>query len=375
MANMFNSFHLQGVAAFNRSEYAQAKKLLLQAIAQNPEVPETYLFLGKTCFLSDEKKEAISYLNQFIELTKNVKEQENRSHAFDLLGQCYAADNKNEVAITYYFTAIENNLNCVSARHNLGLSYMNLARDYLESHLENCFTLLKNAHIALTSALKICADNPMLLQTAASWYEQYIDLLKKLSKEKKDQEDISVNFMRAIHYYREALAHCQKEDIALKNIIIENLTECYAQFGHHLYQNEEYKKAQELYGLVLEADQNHIPALNQIGMCSFKQGRYMEARKKFTTILERTNETQEQADAWLNIACCYRFEKNWDQAEQSLGKARKLAPHDTSIDEESEKLRLAKSQTLLTETNQAFFGLKANNNFSSSQNTDSMQFN
>lgn len=118
------------------------------------------------------------------------------------------------------------------------------------------------------------------------------------------------------------------------------------------------KKTQELYGLVLEADQNHIPALNQIGMCSFKQGRYMEARKKFTTILERTNETQEQADAWLNIACCYRFEKNWDQAEQSLGEARKLAPHDTSIDEESEKLRLAKSQTLLTETNQAFLVLK-----------------
>ncbi len=44
MANMFNSFHLQGVAAFNRSEYAQAKKLFLQAIAQNPEVPETYFF-------------------------------------------------------------------------------------------------------------------------------------------------------------------------------------------------------------------------------------------------------------------------------------------------------------------------------------------
>ncbi|HHT0592371.1 TPA: tetratricopeptide repeat protein [Legionella anisa] len=373
---MFNSFHFQGVEAFKKSEYLQAKNLFLQAIGNNPEVPETYFFLGKTCFLSDDKEEAIFYLNQFIELTRNRTTQENRSHAFDLLGQCYAANSKNEVAVTYYFAAIENDLNCVSARHNLGLSYMKLAQDYLESQLENCFTLLKNAHIALSSALKICADNPMLLHTAASWHEQYIDLLKKLSKEKKTQEDISVNFMCSIYYYCEALAHCQKDDLSLNNLITENLAECYAQFGHHLYQNEEYKKAQELYGLVLELDQNHMPALTQVGMCSFKQGMYLEARKKFTTILERTNDAQDQADAWLNIACCYRFEKNWDEAEKSLSEARKLAPQDTSIDEEAEKLQQTKSQVVLVTTNQAFFGLKTDDNPTLSfQNMDSLQLN
>ncbi|KTD41611.1 tetratricopeptide repeat protein [Legionella parisiensis] len=304
-----------------------------------------------------------------------MKKQENRSHAFDLVGQCYATENKNEVAITYYFAAIENDLSCVSARHNLGLSYMSLARDHLNSHLENCFILLKNAHIALNSALEICVNNPMLLQTTARWHEQYIELLKKLSKEKETQEDISVNFICAIHYYREALTHCQKEDIALKKIITENLAECYAQFGNHLYQNEEYEKAQELYSLVLESDQNHIPALNQTGMCSFKQGMYIEARKKFTTILKQTIETQDQADAWLKIACCYRFEKNWDEAERSLSEARQLTSQAPSIDEELEKLRLAKSQTLLAETDQVFFGLKQNNISSSSRNEDGMQLN
>ncbi|MCE0723431.1 tetratricopeptide repeat protein [Legionella resiliens] len=373
---MFNSFHLQAVEAFKKSEYVQAKTLFLQAISKNPEVPETYFFLGKTCFLSDEKEEAIFYLNQFIEITRNVTTQENRSHAFDLLGQCYAANNKNEEAVTYYFAAIENDLSCVSARHNLGLSYMRLAQDYLESHLENCFTLLKNAHIALSSALELCADNPMLLHTAASWHEQYIDLLKKLSKDKRIQEDISVNFMCSIHYYREALAHCKKDDLMLKNIITENLTECYAQFGHHLYQNEEYNKAQELYVLVLEGDQNHIPALNQIGMCAFKQGMYQEARKKFTTILERTSDAQDQADAWLNIACCYRLEKNWDQAGQSLSEARKLAPQDSSINEEAEKLKLAQSQELLTATNQVFFGLKPDSySFFPSQKAENWRLN
>ncbi len=372
---MFNSFHLKGVEAFHKGEYVQAKKLLLQAINQNPEVPETYYFLGKACFLSDEKRESVFYLNQFIELTMNVKNQENRSYAFDLLGQCYAADNKNEIAVTCYLAAIEIDLYCVSARHNLGLIYMKLAQEHLNSHLENCSILLQNARIALNSALDICSDNPMLLHSVASWYEQYIDLLKKLVEKKPTQENIRLNFMCAIHYYHEALAHCHKEDVSLKKIITENLTECYAQFGHHLYQSEEYKKAQELYSLTLELDQNHIPVLNQIGMCSFKQEMYPEARNKFATILERTDDTQDQADAHLNIACCYRLEKNWDEAEKSLGEARKLAPHDPSIDEEAEKLKQAKSQASLAATDQAFFGLKLNKTPSlPSQNTDRLQF-
>lgn len=374
MVNMFNSFHLQGVDALRESKYIEAKKLFLEAIKQNPEVPETYFLLGKTCFLCDEKSETISYLIQFIELTQYEKEQENKSHAFDLLGQCYASRSESELAITCYLNALEIDPSCVSVRHNLGLLYMKLAQEYLEIDLQNCSALLKSARIALNSALELCKDNPMFLHSIASWYEQYIELLKKLSEASNTQEMISEQFNWAIHYYREALAHCHKNDKLFQNVITENLTECYAQFGHHLYQSQAYAKAQKLYESAL--DQNHIPALNQIGMCLFKQGKYSEARVKFAILLERTADTQDQADAWLNTACCYRLEKNWLEAEKSLDAARKLAPQDPEIHKETENLKQAKSQALLAVTNQTFFDPKAHYNSSlTSQNTDSLQYN
>ncbi|MCW8397744.1 tetratricopeptide repeat protein [Legionella sp. PATHC038] len=144
-------------------------------------------------------------------------------------------------------------------------------------------------------------------------------------------------------------------------MITEDLTECYVQFGHHLYQSKDYIKAQELYLLTLEVDQSHIPALNQAGMCFFKQEMYTEARKIFVMILEQTSDIQVQTDAWLNIACCYRLEKNWEKAEQSLLKAQTLAQDNLRIDEEVEKLKQAKSQALLVVNTQTIFGIKPDN--------------
>ncbi|WP_454783119.1 tetratricopeptide repeat protein [Legionella sp. WA2022007384] len=373
---MVNSFHLQGVEALNNAKYIQAKNLFLKAIKLNPEAAETYFFLGKTCFLADEIQEAISYLQQFIKLTQETKEQENQSNAFDLLGQCYAADNKDEIAITCYLNAIECDPSCVSVRHNLGLLYMKLAQGYLNINLQNCLTLLRHAQIALKSALELCNDNPMFLHSIASWYEQYIELLKKLSEDNSLEEMISKQFNHAIHYYLEAIAHCHQNDKLLHNGIIENLTECYAQFGHHLYNTQAYTEAQKLYTSALELDENHFTALNQLGMCLFKQGVYIEARTKFAAFFERTQDAQDKADALLNIACCYRLEKNWEKAEQSLDGARKLAPQDPEIDKENENLKQAKSQALLVVAEQAFFDPKLNNNSAlSSKNTDNLQYN
>lgn len=349
---------MQGVEAFQKGDWVHAKELFLLAMSQNPDELETYFFLGKTCFLTDDRLHAAIFLNHFILLTNTTTQQENRAHAFDLLGQCYEADDKHEIAVTFYHQAIEHDLMCVSARHNLGLCYMKMAMNHMESHVQKCFTLLKNAHIALSSTLSICANNPMLFHSMASWQEQYIQLLKKFSEDNKIKEDICVNFMCAIHYYHEALSYCHDEDESLKSIIRVNLTECYAQFGHQLYQMEEYKKAEELYGLALQLDQNHIPALNQAGMCFFKQAMYLEARKKFSEILIPTNDLQDRADAWMNIACCHRLEKNWEEAEKSLDEARKLVPHDPSLDEEFEKLKQAKSQEVLTTTKLTLFGIQ-----------------
>lgn len=94
---MPNGLHLKGVDAFNKADYQTAKALLLQAIVEDPEEPESYLFLGKTCFFCDEKNEAIAHLEKYTKF--NSDEVANVSYAFDLLGQCFEAENKDSEAI------------------------------------------------------------------------------------------------------------------------------------------------------------------------------------------------------------------------------------------------------------------------------------
>ncbi len=88
----------------------------------------------------------------------------------------------------------------------------------------------------------------------------------------------------------------------------------------------------------------------------FKQDCYPEARKYFSSILEKTEDKQEIADAWLNIACAYRLEKKWEKAEEALSQAKKFAPEDSSITEEQMKLNESKLAALLISTPQTLFG-------------------
>lgn len=53
---MFDSFHSQGVEAFKQGNFIQAKKMFLQAISLNDQLPDTFFLLGKACFFSEEKK-------------------------------------------------------------------------------------------------------------------------------------------------------------------------------------------------------------------------------------------------------------------------------------------------------------------------------
>ncbi|MFC3909034.1 tetratricopeptide repeat protein [Legionella dresdenensis] len=243
-----------------------------------------------------------------------------------------------------------------SAWHNLGLLYIKSAQHYLEQDLANSFKLFQGAQTFLKNALVICSDNPMFLNSVASWYEKYIEALEKVTEEEEAvQKNIDNNFKLAIQYYQKALTTCQEDDIALKNIITSNLTECLAQYGHHLYRAENFVRALELYTQAIEFDPDYLVAINQIGMCFFKQNLFPEARKYFLDILGKTVDSQELADAWLNIACTYRLEKSWVNAENALNKAKKFAPEDSSIHDEEQKLMDLRSQASLIEAPQIMF--------------------
>ncbi|MCP0913380.1 tetratricopeptide repeat protein [Legionella sp. 27cVA30] len=354
---MFNSFHMSGVKAYDENNYAIAKDFFLQAIDKNPEVAESYFYLGKCYFFCDEKEQAVSSLKKFIELRQNnLDAVANVSYAFDLLGQCYEGKNEDAAALQSYQTATKIYPAGASAWNNMGLLYIKFALHYLETDLANSVKFFKGAQSFIKKALEICCDNPVFLQSIASWYEQYIEVLARVVEDERVvQQNIDRNFNYAIQYYRKALAACSEQNIVLRNIILSNLTECLGQYGHHFYKNKDYKKAQEIYLQALHLAPEHLVIINQMGMSLFRLACFPEARKYFTCILEKTEDKQELADAWLNIACTYKAEKDWKSAEHALSQAKKFAPEDPAISEEEIKLREAKEAALLISTSQTLF--------------------
>lgn len=350
------SFYTEAVKKFNENDYESAKSLFFKAIKEEPIIPDSYLYLGKCYFFCNEKHQAIQSLKEFIKLRPNNIDKAN---AYDLLGQCYEAENDAEAELSYS-TAILSNQSCTSAWNNLGLLKIKCALADL-TDLTKSHKLFMEALDCIKTALKFCSDNPMFLHSAASWYEKYIDVLNEVLERALDDEiatqnNITSNFKMAIQYYRNALSKCKEDDVALKNIIQDNLIECLAQYGHNFYTNENYKEALEIYLEVLLLDPVHLIVINQIGMSFFKQNNFSEARIYFSSILEKTEDQQEIADAWLNISCCYRLEKELEKARHSLNQAKINAPNDPAIAEEEKNLIELESAATLISSPQSLFG-------------------
>jgi tetratricopeptide (TPR) repeat protein len=354
---VLNSLHLEGLEAFNKQDYPLAKTFFLKAIGENPEESETYWLLGKSLFLCNEKSSAIEYLKKHIALNQTkANECSNPWYAYDLLGQCYEAEHKNNEAMACYLTATQQNVQASSAWHNLGLLYLKSAQNLTEEDHFQSLELFQKAHFFLKKALEINSTHPVFLHSVASWYEHYAVALKKIEKPQEGvQASIDRCFNLALEYHQNAASKCLESDNALKNIIRSNRSECLAQYGHHLYQAQNFTKALDFYTQAHELDGENEAVINQIGMCLFKQNRFAQARTYFLDLLTKTQDPQEQADAWLNTACTYRLEKAWENAQEALNKAKALAPEDPCIQEEEQKLRDLRSHASLIETSQIRF--------------------
>lgn len=364
---MFNPFHLAGEAALNQDDYETAASSFLQAIEQNPEVPESYFFLGRSYFFLAKKSEAIPYLTKYTQFEfdrGNPDVAAQIAHAFDLLGQCYEAEHQADKALENYKRANQNNPSCASAWHNKGLLHLEKARNYLKQNLSECFQAYIDAASFLKLALVTGGNNPMFLHSLAYWHEQYVDALNKRIEEAPEYEeeikgDINTNFSLAIQYYQRAFRACRPNDIAFKNIITDDLSKCFAQYGHYFYQHQNYLRAEEFYAKAVALDSNLTAALKQLGMIRSKEDRFAEARTYFFKSLESSEEQQDRADAWLNIAYTFRQENLWIEARCALNKAKNLAPDDPAILNEDEELKAAQSNASLIASSQPIFNRAA----------------
>ncbi|CEK11529.1 photosystem I assembly protein Ycf3 [Legionella hackeliae] len=343
---MPGTIYTAGIDAFNEKKYEKAAELFLQELNENPENVRSYFYLGQCYFLSDKKQQAIPPLKRFIDLRKTfVDDLANLSYVFDLLGQCYEAENKDTAALKCYETATKINSQCASAWNNMGLLYLKSAQHHLKNNIPASIKMFKGALFFINQALKLCGEHPAFLHSIASCYEKYIEVLEQtINDQKMAQQEITNYFSEAIKYYRKALAACKEIDTVLINIISSNLTECLAQFGDHLYRNGQQEEAQKKYLEVIQLDPEHLSAINQLGMSLFKQNSFSEARAYFSSILQKTKKTQEIADAWLNIACTYRMEKAWSKAKEALDNAATFAPNDPDIVVEEMKLTEARGR-------------------------------
>lgn len=327
---MPNSSYEKGLEAFSKRDYPNAQNQFLLAVNDKECPHEAYFYLGHCQYYGAEWQAAISNLKTFIKLRQfDSQSVKNISNAFDLLGQCYEKINDVSNVWISYTTAVKTNKDNPSPWHNMGLLCMKTAREKPAETL----SYLNKAYTFLQSALVLLKDNPSFIHSFASWWEQYAETFQEFCAKQCEHYD------SAIRYYLEAKNACKVGDEALKNIIQDNLAECYAQYGHLFYQNQEYKQAEEKYIKVLELDPNHITVINQRGMIFLKQENYLEARKYFEDILKKIPSLEQTADAYLNIAVTYRLEKLLDKAKAALTEAKKLVPNDDAIAEEETKLK------------------------------------
>lgn len=287
-------------------------------------------------FQRQKYEEAIVAINKLI---PSVKAEDNKvalALLFDFIGQCTKNIGNPFDSLKYFKLAIENDSNCSSAWHNMGLVYMEMTESSPVVEAIDRLAPMHTAFLYLSAAISTAKTNNedissyFFLHSMASFYEKYAEELKQVSPE-EGMNSVN-NYEKAIYYYQQAIEKCPSENAESKLYKI-NFSECLAQYGHLYYQSKLFDKANELYQETLKYNPNHLAANNQLGIIACNRGEYQQAISYFNVIKQVEKKPQEISDAWLNIACCHRKNHELKEAEKALNKAMDFAddPHDKWI--------------------------------------------
>ncbi len=365
---MPNQHQGNGLQAFNQKKYVLAKSELLEAIKTETHDAECYYRLGLACYFTDDFTSAIHYLHKYLEHDPDFS-----ASAYTIMGQSCARSGNLDQAKNYYKLATASDIRFAPAWLNLGLILFNHALHYIQQHLPAHIAAYKlslyRAKVFAQQAQAFSLIKLEAIKYMMNWFELYLERLLELND--AFQHEIDNHFKSAIQHYHQAESACEFDYIPLKNSIRSRLCESFAQYGHYLYRNGLYVKAQKYYCRAIKLDPDHFIVLNQLGMCFLKLQDYTQSRYYFDQILERTKNQQEQADAWLNKACTYRLQHNWQKSAQALREAKRLAPQDPDIIREEKNLRylLISQQAFSTSSQRTLF-----KSSKTEQNTSTLKF-
>ncbi len=316
-------------------------------------------------FQDNDFDEAFTLTQTIIESGKSEFDNTVLALLYDFLGQCTEKNGDSLDALRYYKLAVQTDKNCSSAWHNMGLVYLvekkklcpalDPTTDFLDS-----VAPLHTAYLYLSQALTIAVNNGedincyFFLHSMASFHEKYATKLAKYSP--VEMENIKDYYQNAINCYQQAIEKCPS-DRAEREIYINNYSECLALFARFFYRSSQFKEAKKYYQETLKHNPNHPTATNQLGMIAFKEGRFALAVNYFQQLLKIEKDEPALSDAWLNIACCHRSEKQFEKAQEALDKARKYAkdPNDEWIENEAQNLSDAIKENSPPETGPSIF--------------------
>lgn len=354
-AEQIDEYYSEGRNALAMGDYEQAKNFFITVLAEPDSPHDCHFYLGKTYFFLDEHQLAIERLQQYLSETSKAEPQA-LLETYNFLGHCYDAQNDGKRARFYYKLATSLDPANIAALHNLGLLYTKWAEIYLSNNTTRSFHYFVKAYESLKAALDIGDTQPACLNSLGMWHIKYIAFLESNFAEAEGMKALIENHLQsAVGYYRHAADNCLDESPALQYIIADNLLDSVIKYGDHHYQCKEYEEAKDCYLCALALNPEHVPALKGIGLSFYKQELYDPARNYFLTILQKTTDKEQCADAWLHMAYAHQQQKSWEPAVKALYEANKLTPNNKIILMAKEQLFLERSFDALVSATQAMF--------------------
>lgn len=128
------------------------------------------------------------------------------------------------------------------------------------------------------------------------------------------------DYYAAIKMHFLALHACPEDSLYITSMK-SGIGECYAKFGHFLYQNKTFDLAKNYYSKALDYNPEHHYARYQIGLILIKQEKYADAIESFEAVIELSNQCdyavslKDKADTWHNIACAANLSHKEEKAK------------------------------------------------------------
>ncbi|MCL5020212.1 MAG: tetratricopeptide repeat protein [Bacteroidetes bacterium] len=286
----------EGIALFEKSDYAGALPLLRQAVGEDRNSKKANLYLGEVFLQLKNLDSAEIYLKKALSLDNEM------APAYYGLGQVYMSQKKYPEAIQNYNSAI--NYDSKSEEYVISLGNTYLASDSLDLAMQ-AFYKAHDMNDKDPRALEGIADAYKAQNIFDTAIQYYKDALKI------DSTNIEVRLKLANAYMKNSDGAGAYEQFKKVSELAPNNSQGQYQAGDLLYVNKRYKDAYPFLEKYHQLVPNDNKGLYELADCAYNAHLYTDAVKYFQEYLSKVPNS---LDAKKMLAASFFFQK---QAMQS----------------------------------------------------------